>query len=380
MNGNRTPAGGILLPVMVLLLAGDLTAQPVTQRTPNIIGTWVTSPWNLHFWFNHRFRVFGDDVDVTDIFDDAVVGNSPTFDLNLGLWSPFMVGVQYASKPTIQNANSSNEWFPYLKAAPLRRRDWSVSVLGGYNTQAESFDGVVAGQASVGRLRLLGEARGFGDALGTDEAGLALAGGVGVKLTEFLALSGDVGGVIAGPDSVSVGAGRSHIGVAWSAGIQLGIPFTPHTFSLQASNAASPILQEASYNSADVLGGGSITWGFEFTVPFSGFARWGSIFARDQEGVRSAGAGAEPAGVVEIPIRELTFEGDTIRVPAGTAIRWVNRDPVAHNTKADDGSWESPLFGPGETYTTRLELPGRYAYVCTIHPFMRGLIIVEEHR
>ncbi len=370
----RTPS--MLLPVMVLMLAGDLSAQPVTQRTPNIIGTWVTSPWNLHFWFNHRFRVFGDDVDITDIFDDAVVGNSPTFDLNLGLWAPFMVGFQYASKPTILNPSSSNEWFPYLKAAPLRRRDWSVSVLGGYNTQAESFDGAVAGQASLGRFRLLGEARGFSDALGANEAGLALAGGLGIKINEFLALAGDVAGFVAGPDT----------GVAWSAGIQLGIPYTPHTFSLQASNAASPILQEASYKGADVLGGGTVTWGFEFTVPFSGFARWGSIFGKDRgggaggEGVQVAGEGAEGAGlagVVEIDIREFTFAGDTIRVPAGTAIRWVNHDPVAHNTVADDGSWESPLFGPGETYTTRLEKPGRYAYLCTVHPFMRGLIIVE---
>lgn len=365
MHTSRMCMLGPLWGIIAVAVAGELSAQPLTHRTPNIEGTWVTSPWNLHFQFNHRFRVFGDDVDITDLLDDAFLDNSPTFNLALGLWAPFMGGVQYASSPSIFNPDRSNEWVPYLKVAPWRRTDWSVSAWGGYNSQAESLDGELAGQASVGRLEVLGAVRGFTDALHTDEAGLALAGGLGVRLTEFLVLAGDVGGFVAGPDT----------GVAWSAGIQLGIPFTPHTFSLQLSNSAATTLQEASFNSADVAGGGDITWGFEFTVPFSGFARWGAIFDREAE--RAEGPEVEPARVIEVDMREFRFEGDTIRVPAGSAIRWVNRDPVAHNTVADDATWESPLLGPGETYTTRLERPGRYPYLCTIHPFMRGLIIVE---
>jgi len=344
-------------------------AQPLTHRTPNVEGTWVTSPWNLHFQFNHRFRVFGEDVDVLDLGDDASLENSPTFTLSLGLWSPVMAGVKYTSAPAIRNGDRANEWFPYVKAAPVRGPDWSLSVLGGFNTQAESFDGELSGQASVGRFELLGAVRGFTDALHRDEAGLALAGGVGVRLTDFLVLAGDFADLVVGPVADA----------AWSAGLQLAIPFTPHTFSLQVSNAAATTLQEASFGGLNIAGENELGWGFEFTVPFSGFARWGRIFdsGGPTEGSEVAGRPQEPARVVEIEIREFRFRPDTVRIAPGTAVRWVNRDAVAHTSTADDGAWESPLIGPGETYTRRFESAGSFDYHCTPHPFMRGVIIVE---
>lgn len=363
---NRSRSFGFTLLVAVgLMPVTDLVAQPLTYRTPNLEGTWVTSSWNLHFQFNHRFRVFGEDADVTDIFDDAIIDNSPTFTLSLGLWSPVMAGVQYASAPAIRNPDVSNEWFPYVKVAPWREGRWSVSALAGYNTQAESADGELAAQVGVDRFELIGAVRGFSDALHTDESGVALAGGLGIRLTNYLMLAGDVSGFVAGPDT----------GVAFSAGLQLAIPFTPHTFSLQVSNAAATTLQESSFDGIGAAGG-NLTWGFEFTVPFSGFARWSNIFdrGRDRE---PAAPGVEPARVVEIDIRQFSFEGDTVRVPAGAAVRWVNRDPVAHNTAAEDLTWSSPLIGPGETYTTRLTEPGVYPYFCPLHPFMRSVIVVE---
>ncbi len=346
-----------------------LSAQPLTHRTPNIEGAWVTSPWNLHFAFNHRFRVLGEDALVGDIFDKGVVDNSPTFNLALGVWSPAMVGVKYASSPAIANPPRSNEWFPYVKVAPWRTDTWSVALLGGYNTQAESFDGELSGQIAFGRLELFGAARGFSDALHTDEAGAALAGGLGIRLTNFIVLAGDVGGFVAGPDTT----------VAWSAGLQLAIPFTPHTFSLQASNASATTPQEASFAGVDVFGG-DITWGFEFTVPFSGFARWGRIFDNDRDDqATQAGQVVEPSRLVEIDIREFAFRADTVRIPVGSSIRWVNRDAIAHSSSSDDAVWESPLIGPGETYTTQFDAVGTFAYHCEPHPFMRGVVIVEEN-
>ena len=345
----------------------SLEAQPLTYRSPNMQGTWVTSPWNLNFAFNHRFRIVNDR-DITDIVDDALLKNSPTFNLALGLWAPLMAGVVYSSEPPIRNGTRNNQWYPYLKVAPWRTDRWSVSLMGGWDSQAESIDGELAGQATAGPFELIGAARAFSDALHLGEAGLALAAGAGIHLTRYLLLAADVGGFVAGPDT----------GVAWSAGIHFAIPFTPHTFSLQVSNALNTTLQGASFNSAEA-NGGDLVWGFEFTVPFSGFARWGRIFDAGRDDAARA-PDVEPARVVEVDIREMRFVADTIRVPEGSAIRWVNRDPVAHTVAADDGSWKSPLVGPAETYTTRPGPARTYAYRCTLHPFMRGAIIVEPRR
>jgi plastocyanin len=375
MSSKRFLAAMLL--VHVVAAASQLRAQPLTHRTPNMQGTWVTSPWNLYFGFNHRFRIINDS-DITDIFDEAFVKNSPTFDLALGLWSPFMVGVKYATEPAIINGTRNNEWFPYLKWAPLRRDDWSASLQGGYDTQAESFDGELAGQATIARrIEALGAVRGFTDALHTGEGGVALAGGLGIRITNYIVLAGDIAGFVVKPDSAQLEqAGYMPDlldDVAWSAGIQLGIPFTPHTFSLQVTNSSSTMLQAASFNSLDSpsVAGDGVAWGFEFTVPFSGFARWGRIF--DQP----ADEGPQAAGVIEIDMKRSRLAADTIRVPAGSAVRWVNRDPIAHTTAADDGEWKSWLLGPGETYTTLLEEPGTYRYSCTLHPHMDGVIVVE---
>ncbi|MDX1747485.1 MAG: cupredoxin family copper-binding protein, partial [Halobacteriales archaeon] len=96
----------------------------------------------------------------------------------------------------------------------------------------------------------------------------------------------------------------------------------------------------------------------------------------DDEGV--AAQPTTPVRVTEVEIRQLSFGEDTIRVPVGVTVRWVNRDPVAHTSTSDDGRWSSPLIGPGETYSRRFEEPGRYPYHCEPHPFMTGVVIVGE--
>lgn len=84
--------------------------------------------------------------------------------------------------------------------------------------------------------------------------------------------------------------------------------------------------------------------------------------------------------VVEIEIKTFTFERDTIRVEPGTTLRWINRDPVGHTSTAENGEWESPLLGPGESFEVRFDEEGTFPYFCTLHPFMRGMVIVEPGR
>lgn len=346
-----------------------LAAQPLTQRTPNLPGAWVTSPRNLHFQFAHRFQVAGADVDISDIFGDGKIVNYPTFELAYGLFEGAMLGFRYSSNSLF--AGQVNEWQPYLKLAPVRGVGdgaLSLSLLAAWNEANESLDGELAVETRVGRLLLLGAVRGFTDlrdlplAEGRKEEGVAVAGGAGVRLNRYLTLAGDVADLVGGPEGET----------AWSAGIHLGIPFTPHTFSIMATNVTSGTLAGSS-RGID----GTVFWGFEFTVPFSGLARWGQIFDPD-ELPRAVAEGRAPPGarVVEVEISRFAFDRDELRVPVGTTVRWINRDPVAHTTTSDTGVWRSPLLGPGETFHTTFEEPGEYPYHCSPHPFMQGRVIV----
>jgi plastocyanin len=346
-------------------------AQPVTERSPNLEGTWVTSHRNLHFTFSHRFEVVGGDVDVTDIFGDGKIVNYPTFAFTYGLLNDLNLGFRYSSNSTI--AGGPNEWQPYVKWAPVRAsgdRGVSVAVTTAWNGAAESLDGELGAQANLGRLGLLGAVRGFSNAFdpasGSAEGALAIGGGALVRLTRHLSLAADVTELVTGADGET----------AWSAGLQVGIPYTPHTLSLLATNVTSGTIQGVSSGAP-----GAVYWGFEFTVPFSGIARWGDVFD-PLEGDAAPRAAVDAAGraIVEVDISSFSFSGDEMRVPAGTTVRWVNRDPVGHTVTPDDGDWGSPLIGPGEVFEHTFSEPGRYPYHCIPHPTMKSSLVVSEGR
>jgi plastocyanin len=355
-------------------------AQPVLDRSPNMAGTWVTSPRNLFFDISHRFQVVGGDVDVTDIFDGAKIVNYPTFLLTYGLLEDVNIGFRYSSNSAL--AGGPNEWQPYATWGALRSTGGarpSLALTGAWNGAAQSVDVELGSQIRIGRFGLLGAVRGFSQAFGEPgedgEAALALAGGAVIGITRYLALAGDVAGRVAGPSG----------NVAWSAGLQVGIPYTPHTFSLLATNVSSGTLQGTSTGVP-----GAVYWGFEFTIPFSGFARWGDIFDPD-EGSPPTGDAMTPAAVadpgpppaserrvVELRISGLRYERTELRVPVGTTVRWINRDPVAHTVTADDGAWTSPLIGPGDVFERTFTSAGETSYHCTPHPFMQGRITVSD--
>lgn len=359
-----------LLPAVTAFVAvAPAGAQPVTERTPNLEGTWVTSPRNLHFTFSHRFEVVGGDVDVSDIFGDGKIVNYPTFALTYGLFEGASVGFRYSSNSTL--AGGPNEWQPYVKWSPRRAFGdgrMSVSLTAAWNGAAESLDGELGAQARFGRLSLLGAVRGFSNAFdpasGVAEGGVALGGGALVRLTRHLSLAADVSDLVAGTDGEP----------AWSAGLQIGIPYTPHTLSLLATNVTSGTLQGASSGAP-----GAVYWGFEFTIPFSGIARWGQVLDPYEARARLPNTGRTAGGrpVVEIEIRGMEFGGDDLHVPVGTTVRWVNHDPVGHTVTPGEGAWRSSaLIGPGEVFEHTFSDPGEYEYHCTPHPFMKGRVVI----
>jgi plastocyanin len=82
-----------------------------------------------------------------------------------------------------------------------------------------------------------------------------------------------------------------------------------------------------------------------------------------------------------VAIREFRFVPDTIRVPAGTKITWINCEEdfadEPHTTTATGGAWRSELLSPGDLFERRFDAPGIYPYFCEPHPFMTGAVIVE---
>lgn len=84
---------------------------------------------------------------------------------------------------------------------------------------------------------------------------------------------------------------------------------------------------------------------------------------------------AEP-DAPRVDIQGQAFVPDTIEVEAGGEVTWVNSDPAPH-TVTGQGGLDSPALQQGQTYTRRFAEAGEYWYACSLHPDMRGRVIVR---
>jgi len=89
---------------------------------------------------------------------------------------------------------------------------------------------------------------------------------------------------------------------------------------------------------------------------------------------------AAPSTPAPVAISNFQFRPATLKIVAGQTVRFVNRDGEAHTVTATDRSFDSGGLDSGDSWTHRFTRPGRYAYICALHPFMRGTIIVLPKR
>jgi plastocyanin len=73
----------------------------------------------------------------------------------------------------------------------------------------------------------------------------------------------------------------------------------------------------------------------------------------------------------------MRFEPARVQVSAGSTVTWRNDDQVVHTVKAADGSWESPLMQPGQTYQHTFANAGQVEIICGPHPFMKSVVEVR---
>ncbi|HSJ13378.1 MAG TPA: plastocyanin/azurin family copper-binding protein [Longimicrobiales bacterium] len=348
----------------MLTLGPALAAgQSTLERTPNLTGGWTGDAGQAYFHFLHRFQR-------TDA-PARKVTSSPTFLLGYAPFSSLLAGVHYATSSTVA-PSYPNEWEVFARWSPLPAAvPVEVSVQGGYNDAARSADGALDVARTFGPVRALGTVRAFSDAYGSGEGLVAAGGGALVRLGP-VALGADVARVLDG----------SH-DTAWGAALQWRIPLTPHSLSLQVSNAMTGTLQGAS------RGSGRTLYGFEFTIPVTLARYFGSRGGGATEAAAAAPAapGAAPAAVapvsgrdtVTIVIRNLSYGQRSVAVAAGTLVRWVNEDQVEHTVTHDRGAWDSGLIRAGGGVFQRVfSEPGEYPYTCTPHPFMKAVIVVKS--
>lgn len=87
-----------------------------------------------------------------------------------------------------------------------------------------------------------------------------------------------------------------------------------------------------------------------------------------------------PTGVntEKIQIKSFAFSPETLTIKAGTEVEWTNLDQAPHTVVSNSGSEiSSPSLSKGQTYAVLFNKPGTYEYHCSVHPSMKGTIIVK---
>jgi plastocyanin len=77
-----------------------------------------------------------------------------------------------------------------------------------------------------------------------------------------------------------------------------------------------------------------------------------------------------------VRIAGMKFVPETLTVRRGDRIVWRNEDLVPHTATAA-GVFDSGVIAPGRTATRRASRAGRFPYVCTLHPGMKGTVVVQ---
>lgn len=94
----------------------------------------------------------------------------------------------------------------------------------------------------------------------------------------------------------------------------------------------------------------------------------------------SAAPEGEPAGS-DVAIQGFLFDPEELTVAAGASVTWVNGDEILHTVTGgapgeETGRFDGQLPAAGDRFSFTFEQVGSYAYFCSRHHHMRGVIVV----
>lgn len=101
-----------------------------------------------------------------------------------------------------------------------------------------------------------------------------------------------------------------------------------------------------------------------------------ALVSNSRSAVAAPAASAKPP---PITISNYMFKPGVLTVARGATVTWINEDEDVHTIKSKDGpeTFQSPALETGAHYGFTFHHAGTYHYVCSVHPYMRGAIVVR---
>jgi plastocyanin len=89
-------------------------------------------------------------------------------------------------------------------------------------------------------------------------------------------------------------------------------------------------------------------------------------------------ATASPAATVDINIAKFAYGPKEITIAPGTKVVWINHDETPHTVTSTDKSFGSKGLDTDDKFEHTFASEGDFSYICTVHPFMTGVVHVRK--
>ena len=116
-----------------------------------------------------------------------------------------------------------------------------------------------------------------------------------------------------------------------------------------------------------------------FSLPLAGCAGTGKTASTTAAETTVVATTAGTAGAKnEITIEGNSFKPDSLTIKVGDTVTWINKDSYNHTVKAKTGEFDSGNMASGAKFSFTFDKEGTYDYICSIHTFMTGKIVVKK--
>jgi plastocyanin len=79
----------------------------------------------------------------------------------------------------------------------------------------------------------------------------------------------------------------------------------------------------------------------------------------------------------KVSIVNFAFTPGEITIAPGESVTWINDDGAPHGLEYPDGVKGTDLLLPGASFSRRFDRTGTIDYVCSVHPYMTGRVVVR---
>ena len=158
-----------------------------------------------------------------------------------------------------------------------------------------------------------------------------------------------------------------------AAGYVAYISSMPTTGAMVQTGPSSGSGSSSSSNSDAIMNGGSSQ------TTSSGSAAMDNQGSAMNDGSSNGQTMMEEPVTHTVDIRNFAYSPSTITIKKGDTVVWTNHDSVGHTVTSDQGTeLGSGIITTEDSYSHTFDVAGTYTYHCTIHPNMKGTVIVGE--